>query len=655
MQEISHAAIPMSAMTNDDGDLELSDEDDNTIQDSIASAQIAEPQSVFIVPPGFRPNSIFVGREREIEQLKKFLFDERPRDWGGTVSVLLYGMPGVGKTHIAREFAFTNRDKFKGGVFWIPAQSKELIFRNLNNLMQRLAIPDGSGDPIQSINIWLGKRPNWLLVFDGLPVKEDGGIVELSKLAPESKDSSIIYVARFSSVSTLHWPITIKIEPLSKEASQRLLFKELNLAKVNERQRTKATELIESVGRLPLAIHAIARRLADTNQPLEKFESSVSHPSLEATYQITLDGLLRAGHTEAWNLLHIMCWFAPILPVTMLLFGLKHLRDINVNASENGQVPNINTTFAQLIRYALIERNEPDDAVDEDSDADSTTNLEPIDTLMMHTVIQSFCCASLNASNQVAEWLTHAVHVFCSSYYRANLEMKKQPFSPHVSDYLHYMTHGRKLWEHCLFYSTKDRSLGHHLKERLEPVMLSIEQETEQRNLLAKAQPDLNPQSFQASILSSTSQSDSDSQDYDFASGESMSYTEAKAVYQGHQSDTLSYGAGAATQPSSQFGDDREVSEGVQRDAKVSKAVLSRSDTLTNDNQSFRIHYNRCQRSCGMDSHKHIRLWGLPWSTSCLYMASTEIHTAHGQPINQKSFGQRSSSQVLSKRKKLEY
>lgn len=114
MQEISHAAIPMSAMTNDDGDLELSDEGDDTSRDSV---QIAELESVFIAPAGFRPNSLFVGREKEMEQLDKLFLDERRRHGGGTVSVLLHGMPGVGKTQIAREYAFANRKKFKGGVF----------------------------------------------------------------------------------------------------------------------------------------------------------------------------------------------------------------------------------------------------------------------------------------------------------------------------------------------------------------------------------------------------------------------------------------------------------------------------------------------------------------------------------------------------------
>ena len=530
MQEISHAAIPMSAMANNDGGIELSDED-NSFHTSIASAQIAEPEPYFIVPPGLRSSSIFVGRGREIKQLEKLLIDERLHDWGGPVSVLLHGMPGVGKTHIAREFTYKNREKFKGGVFWIAAQSKELMMHDLENMAQKLGIWDGSGDPIQSINVRLGEHRNWLLVFDGLPSEEIGGIVELSKVAPDGKNSSIIYVARSSNVLTLHWPTVFKIEPLTKEASKRLLFWELNIADASEREKTKATELIESVGGLPLAICALARRLTETKQPLEKYESSMSHLNLAPTYQTILDNLLRAGHIEAWNMLHIMCWYAPSIPVKMLLFGLKDLNDINVKASEREQVPNTKTTFAQLTRYALIERNEPDDSMDEDSDIESRTSPEPIDTIAIHTVIQNFCCDSLHASNLVTEWLARAIHVFCCSILRANQN------SSRACDYVHYVTHGRKLLQHCLNYRTKDRFLG-HLKGRLEPFVVSIEQEMERRHLSAKAQPVTNSQPSRALISNSTSQNDRGSQYNESTSEESMIDIEAKVSPEERHSDT---------------------------------------------------------------------------------------------------------------------
>ena len=115
-----------------------------------------------------------------------------------------------------------------------------------------------------------------------------------------------------------------------------------------------------------------------------------------------------------------------------------------MKASEIGRVPSINTTFAQLIRYASIERNEPDDAMDEDSDVGSRTHHGSIDTIVMHTVIQRFCCNSLNTSDQLTKWLECAVHVFCSSYLRTEHMTIKAPYGPRVPDYILYMTHGQR-------------------------------------------------------------------------------------------------------------------------------------------------------------------------------------------------------------------
>lgn len=113
-------------------------------------------------------------------------------------------------------------------------------------------------------------------------------------------------------------------------------------------------------------------------------------------------------------------------------------------------------------------------------------------------MIQSFCCNSLDAANELAEWLEHAVQVFCSSFRRADSRMKQQVDGPRVRDYTYYMTHGQRLWEHCQHYKTKDRALG-HLEELLRPVMRSIEQEI-RRPDLSEVQPNSNLQPTQQAI-----------------------------------------------------------------------------------------------------------------------------------------------------------
>jgi len=59
-----------------------------------------EDTPYFIKPSGFRPNSLFVGRETELEEIHKMLFDKKKRA-EGTSAVLIQSIPGGGKTHLA--------------------------------------------------------------------------------------------------------------------------------------------------------------------------------------------------------------------------------------------------------------------------------------------------------------------------------------------------------------------------------------------------------------------------------------------------------------------------------------------------------------------------------------------------------------------------
>jgi hypothetical protein len=77
----------------------------------------------FIKPSGFRPNSLFVGREVELQQLHRLLFDQKRRG-EGTSAVLIQSMPGGGKTHLATQYVYDHKYDFPGGIFWLRATSE---------------------------------------------------------------------------------------------------------------------------------------------------------------------------------------------------------------------------------------------------------------------------------------------------------------------------------------------------------------------------------------------------------------------------------------------------------------------------------------------------------------------------------------------------
>ncbi len=457
-----------------------------------------------------------MGLEKEYQELDRRLFDKRRRD--GTACVLLHGQPGGGKSHLARQYVNKNRKKFGGGVFWITSNTKEERYHAFWNLKQKVVCRDepelcngiNGNEFVTVVKAWFERRQEWLVVFDGVTVENDDDTNDFASFVPDSRNSSIIYISRAKNLESkqrLLRPFPIKVGPLKVDDAKKLLFKELHIKRPTEAEERKAVELVRNIGGLPLAINAISHRLADTHEPLTKYKLSYSaDPTIEGTYNKILDDLQRLGHMEAWNLIHILCWFGHEIPVEMVHLGLRILRtNVEVRATETGGRPDINTTFGVLMRYALIERNEPDDGDSMSSSRNSLVDPEPIDMLKVHSVVQNFCCDSLNTRGLLPQWLGYAVKLFSFSYHQADIKIKQRPDAARVSDYRYYKVHGQRLWDHSEHYDSKTQDLG-STREALQPILSMIDDEIQQRKP-SSSQESLKNGIFQISIFDRTSSS----------------------------------------------------------------------------------------------------------------------------------------------------
>ncbi|MCJ1462048.1 hypothetical protein MMC07_000648 [Pseudocyphellaria aurata] len=499
----SHLSSPASSVP-----LKTNVKDDATNTTEV-SAQPPEPY--FIVPPGFRANTFFVGMDKEMQELNRHLFDSRRRD--GTACVLLHGQAGGGKSHLARQYVYKNKKKFSGGIFWIFANLKEERYHAFWDIHQKVVSRESpelcarkDENFVERVKSWFEARHEWLIVFDGVVIDKDLDATELQSFVPDSKNSSIIYISRAGNLESkqrLLRPFPIKVAPLKDDLARKLLFKELHIKKPTDAEVKRATELVKKIGGLPLAIVAISHRLADTHEPLTKFniKSYSADPKLGGTYHKILDDLLRLGHVEAWNLIHILCFYGQHIPVEMVHLGLRALRtySLEVKSREDSGKADINTTFSILMRYALIERNEPDDKDSKSSSRDSLFEPEPIDMLKVHNVVQKFCCDSLNANDRLPTWLAYAVRLFCYSFKDADIKIKNRLERGRVSDYRYYLVHGQRLWDHSEEYESKAQPLG-HIRTELKPVLELINEEIESREP-GSSQESVNRRIFQTSIF----------------------------------------------------------------------------------------------------------------------------------------------------------
>ncbi|MCJ1471716.1 hypothetical protein MMC13_000356, partial [Lambiella insularis] len=478
----------------------------------------------YVVPPGFRPNTFFVGMEKELESIEKRLFDKKRRAMG-TACVLIYGQAGAGKSHLARQYVNKNRRRFSGGVFWLHAWSFEELWKDYWQIAQKVVAKDspelrvsgiGTGrEFIEVVKEWFEGRREWLIVLDCVNVDTDEDINKLQRFIPNSRDSSLIYVSRARRLETLERllrPEAIRVGPLREDDACKLLFKSIPISSPRDVQRKSAKELVKKVGGLPLAINAISCRIAYTHEPLEKYtiRSYSEDEMIGGRYHEIMDDLRNRGHFEAFNLVNVLCFFGPHIPVEMVHLGLgafKHEK-IEVKSTESGATSDINTTFGILMRYGLIERNEPDDRYLMSSSNSSLVDQDSIDMLKMHMVVQKFCCDSLNTTNFLPIFLTYAVRLFCRSFGEADQIIKSRQEHGRVTDYREYLVHGQRLRGHTLQYENKTQLLGKVRKE-LDPILHLIKEEIRHREPSSSQESVQGPAEFQISVFDRTISSSS--------------------------------------------------------------------------------------------------------------------------------------------------
>ncbi|RDW74909.1 hypothetical protein BP6252_06051 [Coleophoma cylindrospora] len=429
----------------------------------------------FITPVGFRTNTLFIGRQEELAQMHKLLFDEKRRTFG-TSSVLIQNMPGGGKTHLARQYVFEHKNEFPGGIFWCRAKSlSELTFAYWG-IMRQVISPEGSSGEdlsdqpdkfIEVVRQWFNRRQDWLLILDGIYLDEPE---TLQGYIPDSPNTCLIYTSTDVSIGNDYRflnPQIIKLPLLSASEAQTLLLLELDKRNPTKAELSHSMELVQAMSFIPVVIHAVSQRLKATDEPLSRFARSyVSEPKLRGlgAYIAVVDHLKTLGAFEALNLLRITCFFSQVIPVRMLVLGCKIL-DVPIEASDPISGRNFNNTFKRLRSFALIDGS------------DSSLDVPNLDVIRLTSVVQSFFIDTLLGEGTLPLWIDRAVKLFFGSHHTASTR-KTNP-SLIVDDNRQYEIQGLRLREHITKHIKRWKILGDTLAlldSRLEDIKDEIEQ-----------------------------------------------------------------------------------------------------------------------------------------------------------------------------------
>jgi len=131
----------------------------------IPSIPSAFSKVVFNVP--WERNYQFVGRDDVFNHLESLL--EKSTNASNCIYVALTGLGGIGKTQIALEYCYRNKNKYPY-IFWIEANTETDIQSSYATATKKLnlLIPTNSSsdDIVLQLIQWLESHGEWLLVFD---------------------------------------------------------------------------------------------------------------------------------------------------------------------------------------------------------------------------------------------------------------------------------------------------------------------------------------------------------------------------------------------------------------------------------------------------------------------------------------------------------
>lgn len=223
------------------------------IREVISTAQLTPQRPQVWNVPSFEADR-FVGREKEIAELRKVLLSSPVNTAGSTV--LLAGIGGVGKTQLALHYAHRYASEYSV-VWWINAHDESSLVDGLAQLALKVGAGNrtagDSRELARSAKRWLEQAVRWLLVLDDAQRSEGS-----DAYIPRDHRGHIILTSRFR--EWIGGSSVINLMALSRQESIQLL-----LDKANSSDFAGASRVVEKVGDLPLLLSLCGSYVRERN------------------------------------------------------------------------------------------------------------------------------------------------------------------------------------------------------------------------------------------------------------------------------------------------------------------------------------------------------------------------------------------------------
>jgi nucleoside phosphorylase len=216
---------------------------------------------VWTVP--YLRNSNFMGRDSLLHQIRTRLLSVS----ASPTLVALHGLGGVGKTHVAVEYAFRHIQEADGyaNVLWTRADGHSILAAGYAALADALGLPEKNSSELsvkqEAVRRWLQQNDGWLLVFDNAEQAAD-----LQPYLPVRGRGHIIITSRNPNWGELATPLAVDV--LERSESVSFLLK-----RTGQTDETATHALAEALGDLPLALAQAAAYIEQTQKSLTAYRT----------------------------------------------------------------------------------------------------------------------------------------------------------------------------------------------------------------------------------------------------------------------------------------------------------------------------------------------------------------------------------------------
>ncbi len=263
---------------------------------------------------------------------------------------VIHGLGGIGKTRLAVEYAWRTLERFSGGVFFVAAETPEILRTSLAGLASSdlLALPEhrtaGEDEAVAAVLRHLRDRSDWLMILDNADTAEAAEAVE--ELLPRLDQGRVLVTSRWTS-----WKPGIHEQPLNvlgPEDARRFLLDSASRRQQSENDEEDAERLAELLGYLPLALEQAAAYIdryrlsfatyveewqAERKKVLKWFDERRTHypAPVAVTWQRTFDRLSSGAQT----VLRLASQLAPEpIPEGIFETGTEHVAAARAAACE---------------------------------------------------------------------------------------------------------------------------------------------------------------------------------------------------------------------------------------------------------------------------------------------------------------------------------